>query len=178
MLKNKKRKTVEFKPVMGSGDKGFTFLAHGKKVTKTSRRIELLAELDSLNCLIGFCKVHLKGGGKSGDSKGIPAILDKIQDHLVDAGALTAGYKTGGKLGEDVKFLEKEILRLSTGKTVPKKFSKPGGNTVESLLQMARAASRKLELQMWKASSLKACAVYLNRLSDLLYLICLKSAKM
>lgn len=178
MQKDKKRKAAGFKPGMGTGDQGYTSLAEGKRVRKTHPRIGMLAELDSLNSLVGLCKVLLKTSGKAEGKTRISGILDKVQDQLICVGGETAGYSCGGELDKAIKSLEKEIAFFKGNTALPGKFIKPGGNTVESLVHLSRSACRKLELKMWKPPRLKACAVYLNRLSDLLYLIALKIAKM
>ena len=58
----------------------------------------------------------------------------------------------------------------------PKRFVLPGENETEALAHLARAKTRVCEILAWEIKA-KAAAVYLNRLSDYLFLVALKSAR-
>ncbi len=154
-----------FKPEIGKGDLGFTDLFGGKRVSKTDRRVKLNALIDDLSALLGLLKAGLK-------SKRIKKEISAAQAGLQRAAGAAAGVKIG---------LDREILRLETLITAhsaaikpPKKFTLPGANKTEALAHLARTKTRVCEILAWEIKA-KAPAVYLNRLSDYLFLVALKS---
>jgi len=156
-----------FKPEMGAGDLGFTDLFGGRRVHKTHRRVKLNALIDELSALLGLVKTGVK-------DKGTKEEISAAQAALVRTSGLIAGMK--GALKEETEALA-AFIDAGSGKLKPlKKFVLPGTNETEALAHLARAKARICELLAWELKA-KAPAVYLNRLSDYLFLLALKSAR-
>jgi len=155
-----------FKKNSGSGDLGFTDLFGGRRVPKTHRRIKLNALIDDLSALLGLIKTSLRGKAK--------LEISGVQAGLILASGMIAGMK--GSLTAETSSLEGLIERLAGEVKVPKKFALPGANETEALAHIARAKARVCEILAWELKE-KAAAVYLNRLSDYLFLAALRAAK-
>ena len=152
---------------MGKGDLGLTDLFGGKRVSKTDRRVKLNALIDELSALLGLLKSGLKAKRTKND-------ISAAQTGLARAAGAVAGTKIS---------LDREILQLGTLITEyaseikpPKKFTLPGANKAEALAHLALARARVCEILSWEIKA-KAPAVYLNRLSDYLFLVALKSVR-
>lgn len=156
-----------FKQNMGAGDLGFTDLLGGRRVPKTHRRVKLNALLDELSALLGLLKTGVKGAGFRGE-------LTAAQAGLVKASGLIAGAKGG--LEAETAALEKLIEAVSAEVKPPKKFVLPGDGETNAIAHLARAKARICEILAWELKA-KAPAVYLNRLSDYLFLAALKAAR-
>ncbi|MDD5209082.1 MAG: ATP:cob(I)alamin adenosyltransferase [Elusimicrobiales bacterium] len=155
-----------FKPEMGAGDLGLTDIFGGGRVPKTDRRVKLNALVDELSALLGLVKTGIK-------DKKTKEELSAAQAALIRASGLAAGMKGG--LKEETAALEALIGALSETIKPPKKFVLPGANETEALAHLARTKTRICEILAWEIKA-KAPAVYLNRLSDYLFLLALKSA--
>jgi cob(I)alamin adenosyltransferase len=152
---------------MGSGDKGATSLPHCDKVKKTDPRIHALALLDELSATLGLARARFP--------KKTAADLLEIQRTLLKVSAQAAGLDFSSALQADTTGLETRIKEL-TGRIKPEKeFVLPGDTETEALLHLARAKTRLCEISLWEINSAPA-AVYLNRLSDLLFLLALISS--
>jgi cob(I)alamin adenosyltransferase len=149
-----------FKKNSGSGDLGFTDLFGGRRVAKTHRRVKLNALIDDLSALLGLLKTALRGTAKTE--------LSGVQAALVRSAGLIAGMK--GNLAAETSSLEILIARRAGEVKVPKKFVLPGSNETEALAHIARAKARVCEILAWELKA-KNSAVYLNRLSDYLFLV-------
>ena len=156
-----------FKQNLGSGDLGFTDLLGGRRVPKTHRRVKLNALLDELSALLGLLKTGVKGAGFKNE-------LTAAQTGLVKASGLIAGAK--GNLEAETAALEGLIAAVSAEVKPPKKFVLPGEGETNALAHLARAKTRVCEILAWDLKA-KTPAVYLNRLSDYLFLAALKTAR-
>ena len=156
-----------FKPGRGSGDLGLTNLFGGKRVPKTHARIKLNALIDDLSALLGL----LRAGTKTPEVKKGVALA---QRGLTQAAGLVAGLKAD--LTPQIRALEKLNETLAAGIETPKNFVQPGVNELEALAQLARTRARLCEILAWELKA-KAPAVYLNRLSDYLFLVAIKLSK-
>ncbi|HJQ51093.1 MAG TPA: cob(I)yrinic acid a,c-diamide adenosyltransferase [Gaiellaceae bacterium] len=140
------------------GDKGKTSLGDGSRISKLDPRIAAMGDVDELNSLLG-----LVGG------------LDRIQNELFDLGADLSvpveGHEDRLRVTHDaVERLEEEIDK--TNATLPdlKSFVLPGGSQRAAQLFLARAVCRRAERAVLAVSDANPLvAVYLNRLSDLLF---------
>lgn len=159
--------TNKFKPEMGKGDTGFTDLLGGRRVTKTDPRIKLNAMLDELGAVLGQIKITLK-------SRARIAALSEIQKNLITAAGSIAGMKTD--MSGPAAALEARIKTGAAGLRLTKKFILPGSGRAETLLHLARTKARLCEILAWEIKA-KSPAVYLNRLSDYLFLEALKSGR-
>ncbi len=154
------------------GDKGKTALHTGKTVSKGSVRVEAYGNLDELNSFLGVVLAQLK-------DKRIRKEILEIQNDLFEIGASLAGpgEKEHQKLAKKLKIrvleFEKEIDALTKKLPKLKNFILPGGK-VGSLLHYARTVARRAERRTValaeKEAVLSEVLVYLNRLSDLLFM--------
>ncbi len=158
---------AHFKPSIGTGDLGFTDLLGGRRVPKTHRRVKLNALLDELSAMIGLLRTGLR-------ARRLRAGLASAQAGLVKASGAIAG--SGACLSAETKALERLIEELSEAVKPPKKFVLPGANETEALAHLARSRTRTCEILAWELKE-KNAAVYLNRLSDYLFLAALTAAK-
>ena len=142
------------------GDGGETSLGDGSRVSKLDPRVAALGEVDELNSLAGWA------GG-----------LDRVQNELFDLGAdLSVPYAEGDERlrvrQHAVDRLEAEIDAANAELPELRSFVLPGGSERASRLFVARAVCRRAEravLAVPDANPL--AAVYLNRLSDLLFVL-------
>lgn len=156
-----------YKPKLGSGDLGHTDLFGGRRVPKTHRRVKLNALVDDLSALLGLLKTGLKK----------PALrreLGAVQTALIKASGLIAGMK--GDLGPETAALTALVESRAAAVRPPRKFVLPGQNETEALAHLARTRARVCEILAWEAGA-KPPAVYLNRLSDYLFLLAVSLAK-
>jgi len=155
-----------FKPAMGRGDLGYTDLLGGRRVAKTDSRIKLNALIDELSSLLGLAKTALTNR-KDRES------LSAAQKGLLRAAGIIAGLKAD--LKKETAALEARIKTAAAGMKPQRKFIVPAKNKPEALLHLARAKTRVCEILAWEIKA-GSPAVYLNRLSDYLFLAALRSA--
>ena len=158
-----------------TGDKGLTSLLGGTRVPKHHIRIEAYGTVDELNSFIGMIRDVEPGSGN---------ILKEIQDRLFTVGSLLAADPEKSKMKlpdlneDDVTFLEKEIDRMNESLTELKSFILPGGHTNASWCHLARCACRRCErlvTQLAESHEVNPLViVYLNRLSDFLFVLARK----
>ena len=156
-----------FKPKMGTGDLGYTDLFGGRRVPKTHCRVKLNALIDDLSALLGLLKTGLKK----------PALRREIgaaQAALIKASGIVAGMKAG--LEPETAALTSLVESRAAAVRPPKKFVLPGQNETEALAHLARTKARVCEILAWELKA-KQPAVYLNRLSDYLFLLAVSLAK-
>jgi cob(I)alamin adenosyltransferase len=159
-----------------NGDKGFTSLyMQPKKVAKSSEVFDALGNLDELNAFIGLAI-------SSKVSKIINKNLLNIQCDLLEIGSYVAGksfIKEAEKRWQQ-KILDMESLidELEKKNKPLKNFITPGGSVGASQLHVSRAICRRSERSFVKYMSarakkpkLKILITYLNRLSDLLFVM-------
>jgi len=156
-----------FKPDMGAGDLGFTDLFGGKRVPKTHRRIKLNALIDDLSALLGLIKTGIKDKKTKNE-------ISAAQAALLRASGLIAGMKT--TLKAETTALGALVNALAEVIKPPKKFVLPGSNEIEALAHLTRTRARICEILAWELKA-KQPAVYLNRLSDYLFLLAVSCAK-
>lgn len=161
----------------GVGDGGFTYLLGGRKVPKTNPVIEAVGVLDELNALLGWVAAQ---GRASPFLKALP----QIQADLFTLGAWMAAPKGSHLTLPDfdprrVLFLEKEIQTLEKRLPVLRGFILPGGSPLGAQLHWARAVARRTERRVLNAERHTrfpaAGRIYLNRLSDYLFLLARES---
>ncbi len=156
-----------FKPKMGSGDLGYTDLFGGRRVPKTHCRVKLNALIDDLSALLGLLKTGLKK----------PALRREIgaaQAALIKASGVVAGMKAD--LEPEISALTALAESRAAAVRPPKKFVLPGSNETEALAHLARTKARVCEILAWELKA-KQPAVYLNRLSDYLFLLAVSLEK-
>lgn len=152
-----------------TGDKGTTGLAFGDRVPKHCARMEAIGTADELNCAIGLLCVHC-------DDPAITTVFHRIQHELFDLGGELS--MPPEKLIDDalVTQLEADLDRLNEDLPPLKDFILPGGSTAAAFAHQARAICRRAERCGWRLADEEeinpALLKYLNRLSDLLFIVC------
>lgn len=152
-----------FKPKLGTGDDGDTDLLNGKRVHKTDLKIKLNASLDELSSTLGLLKVKIK-------EKAMQNEISDLQKTLIKICGINAGSNC--HLEEETKAINKAIAFASSKIIPPKEFIIPGANISETLTHLARTKTRICEINAWEIKQ-KEIAVFLNRLSDYLFLFSL-----
>ena len=162
--------------VTKTGDKGRTSLCCGRIVDKDDMRVEICGTLDEVSSFLGVAKNASK-------DKNTKRIVHVIQKDLILLGAEVATSardlnKVKKRISADsICILEKEIGLLEGKRAVKiRSFCIPGNGAASSALDVARAVTRRaerrsvtlLKKRMVKNSNV---VIYLNRLSDLLYLL-------
>jgi cob(I)alamin adenosyltransferase len=166
-----------------TGDDGQTALADGTRTEKTDTRLAAYADAEEANCAIGAVVTF----GELADE--ITSVLARVQNELFDLGADLANplsdeppaYPPLRITQEYIDRLEGECDSFNEGLPVLRSFILPGGTPGATLLHTARVVTRRAERSAWAArfehgdSVSPLPAKYLNRLSDLLFILCRKA---
>jgi cob(I)alamin adenosyltransferase len=154
------------------GDKGKTSLGSGKRVLKTDPRIMAIGEVDELNSTLGVCHLSLPEEHQS--------LFHRLQNDLFDVGAdlCMDDLTQEGVLRiqpSQVIWLEETIDHFNKDLSPLRSFVLPGGSVLSASLHVSRAVARRAEraliaLQIDTAIN-QQVIVYLNRLSDLLFVL-------
>ena len=178
------RKDGRDKPVVLSriytrtGDGGSTALGDGSRVGKNDPRLAAYADVDEANCAIGAA---IALGQLDGE---VTALLTRVQNEMFDVGAdlcnpITSNPKYPPLRVDDsyVTDLERACDRYNEGLPTLRSFVLPGGTPGAALLHTARTVVRRAERTAWAALAAHPDSVnpvtarYLNRLSDLLFIL-------
>jgi cob(I)alamin adenosyltransferase len=156
------------------GDQGKTALCDGRTVSKSSLRVKAYGDLDELNSWIGFVI-------SESQSKKINAILSSVQKDLFILGSHTATCSPETKMAlpkfgaEKLEHLEKIIDEISDKLEPIDRFILPAGTRSASSLHIARTVCRRAErtcvLLSENEKLFEKVIPYLNRLSDLLFVL-------
>ncbi len=154
------------------GDQGETSLGDGSRVSKLDARIGAFGAVDEVNSALGVALAH-------GAPESIVAVLERVQNELFDVGAdLSVPVEVEGRLRVTeamVDALERDCDRFNDELPELTSFVLPGGTPVAAQLHVARTACRQAERATLAAATEHAisplAAVYLNRLSDLLFIL-------
>jgi cob(I)alamin adenosyltransferase len=161
-----------------TGDDGSTALGDLSRVPKTDPRIAVAGDCDETNTVLGAVLAH------GGLAEPLARLLRQVQNDLFDVGAdfatpivpepkhpplrITAGY---------VERLEGWCDQFNADLAALNSFILPGGTSSAALLHQARAVARRAERSAWTlyqadGERTNPLAVrYLNRLSDLLFIL-------
>jgi cob(I)alamin adenosyltransferase len=161
-----------------TGDDGTTALGDGSRAGKTDPRLAAYADVDEANCAIG---VAVTMGGLPAD---ITRLLIQLQNELFDVGSDLCKPLTEPEQGSSLRIgqeyvtrLEQQCDRWNEGLPVLRSFVLPGGSPGAALLHTARSVVRRAERTAWAARQAHGASVsplpaqYLNRLSDLLFIL-------
>lgn len=154
------------------GDAGETSLGDGTRTSKLDLRIAAYGTVDELNSALGLVLAadgHEEIGG----------VLTRVQNELFDLGAdLSVPLENEGRLRvtqEQVDVLEHECDRFNALLPELRSFVLPGGSELAARLHIARTICRRAEREALQASGAHSLnplvLVYLNRLSDLLFIL-------
>ena len=161
-----------------TGDDGTTGFGGRGRITKNDSRLVAYADCDEANSAVG---VALAGGDVDPD---VAEVLVRVQNDLFDVGAdLCTPVEPDPKypplrvVDAQVDRLEQEIDRFNASLDELRSFVLPGGAMVAAQLHVARTVVRRAERSTWAALEQHAdtmnplTAKYLNRLSDLLFVL-------
>lgn len=161
-----------------TGDDGTTALGDLSRTRKTDLRLAAYADVDEANSAIG---VALALGNLP---ENVRAVLSRVQNDLFDVGADLAtpvvpdpAYPPLRVLAADVTRLEQACDAFNARLPALNSFVLPGGSPGAALLHVARTVARRAERSTWAALEAfgdgmnPLTAAYLNRLSDLLFIL-------
>ncbi|HEY1704005.1 MAG TPA: cob(I)yrinic acid a,c-diamide adenosyltransferase [Trebonia sp.] len=162
-----------------TGDAGTTALSDGSRVAKNDSRLTAYADTDETNCAIGMAVTF---GALPED---VTALLGRVQNELFDVGADLASpvsdtppeYPPIRVDDSYISGLEEACDRYNADLPALRSFILPGGSPGAALLHNARVIARRAERSAWAAVAehgdtvSTAPAKYLNRLSDLLFIL-------
>lgn len=156
-----------------TGDRGDTGLFGGPRVRKDDPRIEAYGTVDELNAALGLVRCERLDGP-------LDALLANIQSELFNVGAELA-TPDPQRLGthtiatEHIARLEAAIDQHEVKLEPLKAFILPGGTRSAALLHLARTVCRRAERRLVTLADREAISadlmIYLNRLSDLLFVL-------
>ena len=151
-----------------TGDKGTTGMADGERVSKLDPRIESIGEIDELNSLIGYLD------SITNSSKYKPT-FNRIQNCLFDIGGSLSMGTNSAIDEEEIEFLEEQLNLFNEELPDLKNFILPGGATASAMAQLARSVCRRCERSLVslneKSTIEENKLIYINRLSDLLFVV-------
>jgi cob(I)alamin adenosyltransferase len=165
-----------------TGDDGSTGLASGARVRKDDLRVETYGTVDEANAALGVAVSHCSPGEAVACK--LADLLKMMQQDLFDVGAdLSTPFAKDEKPGKKLRIVESQTLRLE--KTIDEyneqlsplnSFVLPGGTPIAASLHVARTIVRRAErlaVALGAKEQVNQEAIkYLNRLSDLLFVLC------
>lgn len=162
-----------------TGDEGQTSLVGGSRVSKTEPRLVAYGTLDELNSLLGVIRVHVKSAGIKEIL--IDTHLQNVQNNLFNIGSRLAcedqviSRHLPNLSADALSILESDMDRWEAALPPLKEFILPGGSLPSAHAHVARTVCRRAERQVLRLRAFMtvedAHAVYLNRLSDWLFLL-------
>jgi cob(I)alamin adenosyltransferase len=160
-----------------AGDGGKTRLGDNSEVEKTDIRVDAYGEVDELNTCLGIALCY------AGNDELLSALLKQIQNDLFDLGAdlcwpiesAVEGVPRLSVTDAQVLNLEEQIDEFNKSLETLRSFVLPGGSILAGNLHLARAVCRRVERRIWSLGQKEDLngniAIYLNRLSDLLFVL-------
>jgi len=162
-----------------TGDDGSTGLSDFSRVSKSDPRLEAYADCDEANAAIGVA-VSL-----GAPDERVLAVLRQVQNDLFDAGADLSTPVVDNPEYPPLRITQDYVDRLESwcdefNEPLPalNSFILPGGTPLSALLHVARTVARRAERAAWRAVDAHGDSIsplpakYLNRLSDLLFILC------
>ena len=158
-----------------TGDAGETSLFDNSRVSKADARVDAYGEVDELNATLGAARA-------AGVDDDLAGVLQTIQKELFAVGARLAdpARRIAGRVSKaavqaaDVERLEQTIDRLEGELEPLRRFILPGGALPGALLHVGRTICRRAErrvVSLGPDAVEPIVIVYLNRLSDLLFMM-------
>jgi cob(I)alamin adenosyltransferase len=155
-----------------TGDDGTTGLQGGSRISKSNPRIIAYGTVDEINSSLGIVLSNILDND-------IRELLTRIQNELFVAGAdlsnpdvSTPKNRITSKM---VEYLESKIDQFEKELVPITQFILPGGHPIASQVHFARAVTRRAETMVIALSEKEnvntECKKYLNRLSDLLFVL-------
>jgi cob(I)alamin adenosyltransferase len=179
MPKDREKPVVLSRIYTKTGDAGTTALGDLSRTAKTDLRLAAYGDVDEANSAIG---VAVTAGDLDDD---VRTLLISIQNELFDVGAdlakpVTSDEPPGSSLRVNESYvagLEQRCDAYNEALPTMRSFVLPGGTKGAAFLHVARTVVRRAERSAWAAievhgESMNPLAVtYLNRLSDLLFIL-------
>lgn len=167
----------------GTGDQGKTSLFSGERVPKSLERVEAYGDVDELNSVLGALAVALPEGNSE-----LAEEIQRIQSDLLHLGAWLATTPDSPSFAslreitdERIEVLEAAIDRMDKELPILRSFILPGGHMSAAWAHVARTVCRRAERHVvrlfgdhsesFKPDHLKGVLVFLNRLSDYLFVL-------
>lgn len=151
-----------------TGDDGSTGLGDGTRVPKDSERVEAYGTVDELNSVLGLLLCEAL-------SEDVRGALTRIQHSLFDLGGELCIPGRSVLTETQVTELEQVLDRLNDKLAPLKEFILPGGTRAAAVCHIARTVCRRAERRVYTLSQREVVPVaslkYLNRLSDLLFVL-------
>ncbi len=158
-----------------TGDAGETSLFDNTRVSKAHARVDAYGEVDELNACLGAVQAHLSDVDLAADLTQIQRDLFALGSELADPAKRIAERVAKAHIRPvDADRLEGIIDRLELELPPLRRFILPGGTPAGSLLHLARTVCRRVERRvvgLGQGSVDAILIVYLNRLSDLLFVM-------
>lgn len=152
-----------------TGDAGTTGLGDGTRVDKDSLRVHAMGEVDELNSVIGILLTEPV-------SEQVRICLTQVQHDLFDLGGEICMPGHSLVNAERVTALENRLDDWNETLTPLKEFILPGGSRSAAYCHLARTVCRRAERALHSLSKQETITEvslqYLNRLSDLLFVLC------
>jgi cob(I)alamin adenosyltransferase len=168
-----------------TGDDGTTGLVDGSRVSKGDSRLIAIGDVDEANSALGIAISALATEGKDAE---LVSALQRVQNDLFDLGADIATPQAAGAtdfapspmelriIQSQIDWLEQAIDVANEHVPPLTSFILPGGQIAAAHMQLARAITRRAERSLVVAAQEvainPAALIYLNRLSDYLFVIC------
>lgn len=167
--------------ITGRGDEGETDLLFGRRIAKTSPRIEVLGTVDELNAALGLARA-------AGAAEEVEAVIDRVQDLLVGLmgqfACLSCDERRYAEAGfaavkaEDLEWIEATAHDFESRGIVFKGWARPGveHSMARAGMDLARAIARRAERTVLKFHDAGGevdplLRLFFNRLSDLLWIL-------
>jgi len=166
-----------------TGDDGSTGLTDGSRVLKHSLRPQAYGTVDELNASLGLVFLCLDNKKDESLFYDIKILIRGIQNDLFDLGAdlstpiskVKQNYKPLRITENQIEKIEKKIDEYNDNLKPLNSFILPGGSEAASLMHVSRTIARRAERDVSLLSSEEEInnnsLVYLNRLSDLLFVL-------
>src|ERR1700722_1436223 len=152
-----------------TGDDGTTGLGDGTRIAKDDPRVEAYGTVDELNCAFGIILSVPQL------PQAIAALLTEVQHDLFDLGGELCIPGSRAIKAEQVTRLEESLDGLNDDLPPLKDSFLPGGGPAAAPCPLARTVARRAERRVWSLAKKAPVGTdltnYLNRLSDLLFVI-------
>lgn len=173
----------------GKGDIGSTSLLFGERIHKTSEYVCACGAVDELNALLGMVRAREEASPEMREL--IFQVQKRLSCLMTELMVLPSEWNSPKKRTlsqisqEDISFLDSSIESYESSLPIFKEWLIPGDNELEAVLNFARTVCRRAERELWflakefentpAQSQFNRLPVYLNRLSDLLWLMTLSA---
>lgn len=153
-----------------TGDDGTTGLADGSRIPKDGARVEAYGTVDELNATLGLVLAAAL-------PEPVRTTLVRVQHELFNLGGELAMPGTQLVQAKNVERLEQELDVFNATLPPLKEFILPGGGQAAAACHLARTVARRAERRLVTLAGTEeginpAALHYLNRLSDLLFVLC------